>query len=144
MKNAKKHRYTLSVASVTENLETIREFVGRLARETGFDEDSAMQIELAVDEASTNVIKHAYRYNPAHTVDIVVEINSEKMEIVISDRGRGFDINKVPAPDIAKKIAAAKPGGLGIHLMRSLMDEVHFSINPKKQNEVKLVKYLKK
>jgi serine/threonine-protein kinase RsbW len=144
MKNAKRHRYQLSVASATENLELIREFIGRLAREAGFDEDSAMQIELAVDEASTNVIKHAYRYNPAHTVDIIAQFDAEKMEIVISDRGKGFDANNVPAPDIAKKIAAAKPGGLGIHLMRSLMDEVHFSIHPKKRNEVKLVKYLKK
>ena len=144
MKQAKQHRYRLSVASATENLEAIREFVGGLAREAGFDENSAMQIELAVDEASTNVIKHAYRYDPAHTVDIVVKTDAEKMEIVISDRGKGFDVNKIPAPDIAKKIAAAKPGGLGIHLMRSLMDEVHFFINPEKQNKVKLVKYLKK
>jgi len=144
MKNAKRHRYKLSVASATENLETIREFIGRLARGAGFNEEQAMQIELAVDEASTNVIKHAYRFNPTHQVDIVVYTDDEKIEIIISDRGKGFDISKVPTPDIAQNIAAAKAGGLGIHLMRSLMDEVHFSINPKKRNQVKLVKYLRK
>jgi len=139
-----KKKYTLKVSGSTENLEVIREFIHRLASKAGFNEDDASQIELAVDEACTNSIKHAYRYNQQHFLEITVYLDPVKIEVVVSDKGPGFDVSAIPEPDLKAFAMQAKSGGLGIHLMRTLMDEVHFSFHPGKKNQVSLIKYLEK
>ena len=144
MEKHKKQKFTLQVSSAPENLLTIREFISDIAINAGFDLESAEQIQLAVDEACTNVIKHAHRYDIQKTVEINVKLDSQKMEINITDSGKGFDVARVAKPDLEKYIHEAKKGGLGIHLMRSLMDEVHFNFNPGKKNQVSLVKFFKK
>ena len=141
MKKIRKQKFKLKISSVTENLEIIREFINNIATKAGFSEENVDQIELAVDEACTNVIKHAYHYSTKRMLDISVFIDPEKMEIIIIDKGAGFNPNRLPVPDLEKYMRDAKVGGLGIHLMRTLMDEVNFSINPGKKNQVSLVKY---
>jgi len=142
MDRRRRQKYKLKISSITENLEIIREFVNRLALHGGFSQEMADQIELAVDEACTNVIKHAYKYDPKRSIDIAVLLDKTKMEIVISDKGQGFNITELPKPDLEKYVHESRSGGLGIHLMRSLMDEVNFKFHPGKRNEVSLIKYL--
>ena len=142
MKNVRKQKFKLRISSVTENLEIIREFINNIAHKGGFSEESVDQIELAVDEACTNVIKHAYNYSSKRMLDISVFLDNEKIEIIIMDKGSGFNPDSLPIPNLEKYMRVAKVGGLGIHLMRTLMDEVNFSINPGKKNQVSLVKYL--
>lgn len=139
MKKTKK--YTLSVPGVTNNLATIRAFIRRIALKGGFTEDDTEEIELAVDEACTNAMKHAYRFNKEQSIDLEVALDSRKITIQISDRGLGFEADQIKPPDLKKSIMEGKPGGLGIHLMRSLMDEVRFRMNPGKKNTVTLIKY---
>lgn len=144
MGRSERQKFNLKVSSITENLEIIREFIHNLAVKGGFNDEDAYQIELAVDEACTNVIKHAYKFNDRRIIDINVYLYTNKMEINISDKGKGFDLKKLTEPDLKEYAHAAKRGGLGIHLMRSLMDEVNFTFNPEKKNTVSLVKYLTK
>jgi serine/threonine-protein kinase RsbW len=141
MKKTRKQKFKLKISSVTDNLEIIREFINNIAQKAGFNEESVDQIELAVDEACTNVIKHAYKYSRDRMLDIAVSLDQEKIEISIMDKGAGFNPDNLPIPDLEKYMRNAKVGGLGIHLMRTLMDEVNFSINPGKKNQVSLVKY---
>lgn len=143
MKKQKTRQFKLKVASAPENLETIREFIHDIALGAGFDSEAAGQIELAVDEACTNVIKHAHNYEYDKAMELLVLLDTQKMTITITDRGLGFDVNNVTKPDLRKYIHEAKKGGLGIHLMRSLMDEVQFAFNPGIKNRVTMVKFLK-
>ncbi|MBN2426332.1 MAG: ATP-binding protein [Calditrichaceae bacterium] len=140
----KRQKYQLKISSITENLEIIREFVRNLAIRAGFNDEISDQIVLAVDEACTNVIKHAHHYDARRLIELSVFIDKEKMKIIITDKGKGFDIKSLPRPDIKKYVHESKSGGLGIHLMRSLMDEVSFSFQPLKKNQVELVKYFRK
>ena len=142
MNKTRKQKFKLKISSATENLEIIREFINNVATKAGFSGESVDQIELAVDEACTNVIKHAYKYSSNRMLDISVFLDNEKIEIIIMDKGAGFNPDNLPIPNLEKYMRAAKVGGLGIHLMRTLMDEVNFSINPGKKNQVSLVKYL--
>ena len=142
MNKTRKQKFKLKISSVTDNLEIIREFINNIARKGGFSEESVDQIELAVDEACTNAIKHAYKYSSTKMLDISVFLDNEKIEIIIMDKGAGFNPDNLPIPNLEKYMRVAKVGGLGIHLMRTLMDEVNFSINPGKKNQVSLVKYL--
>jgi serine/threonine-protein kinase RsbW len=135
-------RYQLNLTSETENLELIREFVAKIAQKTGLKEIDVNKIELAVDEACANVIKHAYPEDaPSKPIQIRIEVNPGKMLIIVSDKGKGFDVKSVPAVDMNKYLAEMRVGGLGIYLIRNLMDEVEFTMNQGKNNEVRMIKY---
>jgi len=143
MKKLKKYRFKIRFPSSTDNLEMIRDFVRKLALKAGFDDEGADHIALAVDEACTNVIKHAHEYNARRMMDISVRYTNHSFEVTITDKGKGFDPSRMPKPDLDKYMHEARKGGLGIHLMKTLMDEVNYSFNPGVKNQVTLVKYLK-
>ena len=138
---SKKKKYTLQIPARTENLEYIRSFVANIAQKSGFCEDDIYKIELAVDEACSNVIKHAYKNGKKNGIDIEIAVDGKKLTIVITDHGVGFDLNKILKKDMDKYIAEMKPGGLGIHLIRTLMDEVAFESVPGEKTVVKMSKY---
>lgn len=137
----RKAKYCLKIPSQTDNLELIREFVSRIATKAGLDSDDVNKIELAVDEACANVIKHAYKKDEKHPIDIAIEIDYNKFTVIVTDKGKGFDIKKIKTPDMREYLAEMRVGGLGIFLMRSLMDEVDFDVKPGGKNQVKMVKY---
>ena len=109
-----------------------------------FNEETQEQIALSVDEACTNVIKHAHHHNARRLMDIKIETDANKIKITITDKGKGFDITKLQDPDIEKYIKESKHGGLGIYLIKTLMDEVNYEFNPGVKNQVQLTKYLQK
>ncbi len=139
MPQAKK-KYQLRIPSQTDNLELIREFVSRVARKVGFKDDAISKIELAVDEACANVIEHAYQKNDKKNIDVAIQIDYQKFTIIITDHGRGFDPKKIKTPDMKEYLAQMRVGGLGIYLMRTLMDEIDFNVHPKR-NQVIMSKY---
>lgn len=139
-----KEKFRLRTPSRTENLELIRDFVSRIAQKVGFNEDDIYNIELAVDEACTNVIKHAYDKNKQKDIDVVVEVGDDKFTVVISDRGKGFDPNTIKGINMTTYLSQMRVGGLGIHLMRLLMDKVEYDIRPGVRTRVKMTKYVNK
>ena len=138
-----KIEYKLRIPSQTENLEIIRFFVGKVAEKVGFAEDDVGKIELAVDEACTNVMKHAYTETVKDkTLDVAILIDYQKLTLVVTDHGKGFNPDKIQPPDMKEYLAELRVGGLGIFLMRTLMDEVDYDIKPGLRNQVRMVKYL--
>ena len=136
--------YQLRIPSETDNLELIREFVSKLAEKVGFNSDDVGKIELACDEACTNVMKHAYspdQQNRKKSLDIVIQIDFDKLTLIVTDHGKGFDPKSIKMPDMREYLAQLKVGGLGIYLMRTLMDEVDYEMQPGVKNQVKMVKY---
>jgi serine/threonine-protein kinase RsbW len=136
-------KYTLKIPSQTDNLEIIRDFIYKIAEKNGLSDEIAGSIELAVDEACTNVIKHAYSFNEKENVRITVNISSKKITISIVDKGSGFNPETFKINNIDSRINERKSSGYGIYLMQKLMDEVDFDIHPDQKNEVRLIKYLK-
>ena len=132
----------LHIQSQTEKLNLVRDFVSAAAQKFGFDEETIGKIILAVDEACTNIIKHSYGYGPHHDIDIEIGQDGKKFEIIITHRGKSFDPGAVRTPDMKEYLSHFRRGGLGIHLMRSLMDVVEYTTLPDQSNVVRLVKYL--
>jgi len=137
----KKDVFHLKIQSDTKNLAIIRNFVFNAALKAGFDNESANKIELSVDEACSNVIRHSYKLKSDHYLDITISIDQKKFVITISDKGKGFDPQGIKEPDMEEYISKLKVGGLGIYMMRTLMDEVEYDIRPGDKNRVKMVKY---
>lgn len=134
-------RFRLKIPSVTENLQLIRDFVIKIADNAGFNNENQEKIALAVDEACTNVIKHAHKFDSNRLIDIFVQTDANKIKITITDKGRGFDLRNVKDPDLKKYVKESRHGGLGIYLIKTLMDDVHFEFNPGVKNQVQLTKY---
>ena len=133
---------TLQIESRTERLIVVRDFVSEAAREFGFPDEDISKIALAVDEACTNVIKHAYKFDPAKKLTISVKRGNGAFEVSIQDTGRRFNPTILQPPDMKEYLTHFRRGGLGVHLMKALMDKVEYNFEPGKPNEVRLVKYL--
>lgn len=132
----------LTVPGRFEYLAQIAEFVTRVARDAGLTDDDVFHVEMAVDEACSNVIEHAY----ARTVgEIELTCNIPeygRLDVVIHDQGQSFDPEMVPQPNVGDgaSLDAMQDGGLGLYFMRKLMDEVRFSFSPGYGNTLYMVK----
>lgn len=136
--------FTLDVPSTTQNLALIREFVTRVAEQAGLSETEVGQLELAVDEACANVIEHAYGDDKTKQVMVRAIFDEDALRIHVIDTGKGFDPTQVQEQELKDLIAKRKTGGLGMRLIKTLMDEVHYDIEPGKRNELRMVKKLRK
>ena len=131
--------YRITVNASTENLAEVRNFVAQHASEQGFTKEQISDLQLAVDEAYTNIIKHAYQNNPNEHVEIDLSFDPDKLCISLFDSGTSFSPKNYNLPNIRKKIKERKRGGLGVYLIHQLMDSVSYHANSDK-NEIRLCK----
>jgi serine/threonine-protein kinase RsbW len=127
-------------AAKFEFLDEIREFVGGVARQGGFSDKDVYNIQLATDEAASNMIEHSYENIQDGVIDLSCGMESDQIRIVLIDYGEPFDPSAIPLPDLKADLSDRKIGGLGIFLMRKLMDEVHYEPRPDKSNVLTMIK----
>ena len=132
----------MHIGSRTEELIAVREFVSQAAQKFGFNDEEVSKIALAVDEACTNVIKHAYKFDPSKKITVTVRGENSELEVCIRDSGLRFNPSELRSPDMKEYLSHYRRGGLGVYLMKSLMDKVEYDIRAGKQNEVRMVKFL--
>lgn len=121
-------------------LDEIREIVGEAARQVGFSDKEIYSIQLAADEASSNIIEHAYAGIPGGKLEIEISTTDKELKIVMRDQGRSFNPASVPEPNIKADLSERKIGGLGMYLMRKLMDEVSYESSPANGNILTMIK----
>ena len=136
--------FSLMVPSSTENLALIREFVSAVGEQAGFGEQDVMRLQLAVDEACANVIEHAYDLEATHEVTIRAVMDDDALCFEVVDHGKGFDPARIDELQLDQLIKDRRSGGLGLRLIRSVMDDVQYQIVPGEKNELRMVKRLKK
>lgn len=131
---------TVQYAAKFEYLDEIREFVGDIARAGGFSDKDVYNIQLATDEAASNIIEHAYEKISDGILELSCGMQDDAIKITLIDRGESFDPSEVPLPDLKADLSDRKIGGLGIFLMRKLMDEVHYEPKSDKSNVLTMIK----
>ena len=136
--------FALQVPSSTENLAMIRDFVNGFGTRAGFPASEVAKLEMAVDEACANVIEHAYGPGIMKEVIIRAVVDEDTVQIEVIDTGKGFDPGEISQKDVDQLVAERKSGGLGMRLMKTLMDEVHYEVIPGQKNELRMIKRLKK
>lgn len=134
-------RHHLQIPAATRELEHIRNFVSGHARRFGFPEQAVDDIRLAVDEACTNIIKHAYESRKGQEIRVFVEVYPREMVFSIIDSGKPFDPANYPVPTLQEQLQQKKRGGYGLVLMRRLMDRVEYH-KTNSHNELRLTKRL--
>jgi anti-sigma regulatory factor (Ser/Thr protein kinase) len=126
--------------ATVEDLGSIRAFVRDAAREMDVPPDVEPDLLIAVDEMVTNVVVHGYGRSGGW-IEVFVSRTADQLTIRIRDRGPIFDPTRRAAPDLTLDLDHRAPGGLGIHLARSSMDEmIHRAMDD--GNELTLVKAL--
>jgi serine/threonine-protein kinase RsbW len=123
-----------------KNLEKICDFVTDCACHAGLTEEEVYAVQLAVDEATTNIIEHGYGQECPSRIDITCESTDDGIKVVIYDDAAPFDPSSIPDPEINVALEDVKPRGLGIYFMRKMMDEVHYESSPDKGNTLTMIK----
>jgi anti-sigma regulatory factor (Ser/Thr protein kinase) len=127
-------------AAKFEFLDEIREYVGEIARKGGFGKKDVYNIQLATDEAASNIIEHAYDGVADGVLDLSCSMEKDVIKIILIDYGEPFDPSAIPMPDLKADLSERKIGGLGIFLMHKLMDEVHYEPRADKSNVLTMTK----
>jgi sigma-B regulation protein RsbU (phosphoserine phosphatase) len=123
-----------------DQLDAIREFVGRIARSASMDDRDVYAVQLAVDEACSNIIEHAYDGVTDGKIEITCVYRQNELCIYLRDWGNPFDPSIATEPDLSVDLSERRVGGLGIFLIRKMMDEVRYDSEPDRGNLLKLVK----
>ena len=123
-----------------EYLRLIRATIDQVCQIAGFNRLESSKIVLAVDEACSNVIRHAYLGEPDKEIYIKCTIEKKLLRIRIVDHGIQVDPKKIkPRP-----LDEIRPGGLGVHLIKSVMDRVRYKNLADSGNELTMIKYMTK
>lgn len=117
-----KNKLHLVVPSDPTYLSIIRKNVDHMITGVGYTDKEMRKIILAVDEAMSNVIKHAYEHDTSKTIELDVSVGSGKLSIKIRDYGKKPDVSKIKPRDVAD----IRPGGLGTHFLKEVMSKVHY------------------
>jgi len=115
-----------------ENLSVIADFISSSMSQLGI-EAGVFEVQTAVDEACTNIIKYAYS-EEGGVITITCESQDNDFVVTIRDNGKPFDPSSVPPPDLEADLDKRRIGGLGIYLMKKLMDDVSYSFDARKGN----------
>ena len=135
-------KYNISIACEKSNLQRIRTFVIEVLRSQQLPELDVHSMVLAVDEVCANMMIHSNNCSPDHSIEVIIYTdNKDKVVFDIIDNGRGFDIRDFPEPDISEIIKMKKKGGVGLMLVKRIMDEIDF-IRKDKNSIVRLTKFL--
>lgn len=118
-------RFELKVVGILENLSLIGDFISDSMIASGLDARKIFEVQLAVDEACTNIIKYGYT-DETGTIDIICCMRNGEFVVVIKDEGKPFDPTSVQPPDLNASLEERQIGGLGVHLIKSMMDEVRY------------------
>ncbi|GIV36447.1 MAG: hypothetical protein KatS3mg032_0826 [Cyclobacteriaceae bacterium] len=136
-----KHSY--KVGCSIQNLRGIREFIRNALRSYGLSEMHISELVLAVDEMSSNLMIHAHQCNPDDLFELTVEVKDNRIIFELIDKKNVFDINAFSEPTLNELISEKRKGGLGIRLVKSIMDSVEYH-NRNGQNVCRLIKKFSK
>ena len=119
-------KHHISLHNDIEEIPLLAEFVDQVCADGGVDASMVMSLNLAIEEAVTNVMVYAYPEGTTGMVDVEAETDGGMLTFVISDGGKAFDPTRQERADITLGVEERPIGGLGIFLVREIMDEVAY------------------
>lgn len=133
--------FQLTVPARAENLAKIAEFITEWGTKLNLTDREKYYLQLAVDEAATNIIQHAYGPDREGPIIVTCSQHNDDLVITLHDYGRPFDPDAVPLPDVSAPLEERPEGGLGLFFIRKIMDEVQFKFDPQTGNTLTMIKH---
>jgi serine/threonine-protein kinase RsbW len=139
-KHAREHK--IIVASKLENLNKIGNFVADIGRQLALPKDFIFDVRVAVDEACTNVIQHAYSCKTDKPISVGCRLRNREFIVRIRDFGQPFAPDSIARPRIDTPLQERRLGGLGMQLIKKLMNRVKYRFDERRGNELTMMKRL--
>ena len=118
---------SLLIATDLDELQKVNAAIEEIAAEENWSPDVTFQIGLAIEELGVNIVNYGHDDDKAHEISIVISSEDEAITIEIEDDGNAFDpLQDAPEPDLDAEVEDRTVGGLGIYLVRTMMDEVRY------------------
>ena len=132
--------YKYKVGCSIENLKGVRDFIRHSLKNHGVSDIEISEMVLAIDEMCSNLMIHAHHCNPDDLFEInILVANNDPIVFELVDDGTVFDINEFAEPPIDNIVHQKRKGGLGIRLVKSIMDKVEYHVS-KERNICRLIK----
>jgi anti-sigma regulatory factor (Ser/Thr protein kinase) len=128
----------IKIPSEPKFLKIVRAAMNHICETMGFSQDDTNNITLAVDEACSNIIKHAYCGSTGKPIQVTCTLYKNRLEILLKDFGKKANIDEIKS----RQLDDVRPGGLGVHLIKSVMDIVKYNNQDEEGNQLQLVKYI--
>ena len=119
-------RKELKLKNQMSELERVNRFVEEIGEELGLDMELQMNLNLVMEEMVVNVISSAYPEGTTADIELVAETDGKELKFVLSDRGREFDPTLRGDPDMDVNPADRDLGGMGIYIVKNIMNEVTY------------------
>ncbi|MBN1155189.1 ATP-binding protein [candidate division KSB1 bacterium] len=129
----------LTIPAKPKYLRIIRMTIRYICKTLNLNSGETNLIILAVDEACSNIIKHAYKgptHQPIHISCVMFE---DRIEFILEDQGERANLDEIKS----RQLDDIRPGGLGVHLIKTVMDVVTYETNVERGNSLKMIKFLK-
>ena len=131
----------LRITNEARNLSLVRKAVVGFLEKSAFDERLRGHLVLAIDESVANVIEHAYGRDRG-LLEINLELDEERLRVRVRDQGEPFVPTDAKILDLNEHLRLGLDGGLGLFLMRKVMDEVRYSSTSRYTNELDMIKFV--
>jgi anti-sigma regulatory factor (Ser/Thr protein kinase) len=138
---ALRHVFTVTLANRLDEIERLSQAFNEFADEHAMPVAARRSGSVVLDELINNAISYAFRDDAEHRIDVRVELDERRLVITVSDDGLPFNPLEIEPPDTALSLDERRTGGLGVHLVRNMMDEVSYD-RQSDRNVVTLVMYL--
>ncbi|MBC6401161.1 MAG: ATP-binding protein [Ekhidna sp.] len=129
----------LTIVCSKDELIKVRQFTSDALDEESVPDLQAHKLVLAVDEVCANLIIHANNCDPINKIEFNIEFRPTQIMFTFKDKGVGFDINEYECPSMDKLVSTRRQGGLGLMLVKRIMDKIEFSTE-KNHNICRLIK----
>ena len=131
---------SLCIESDLGELERLHDAVAELGEAGDWPPDLVYQVDLVLEELIVNTVNYGYDDDARHEIEVMLTSDEDAFTVEIIDDGQAFNpLNDAPEPDLDARIEDRPIGGLGVHLMRVMMDEVHYR-RKKNKNHLTLIK----
>src|SRR5690349_5890446 len=119
-------RLSLTLANRRDEVSRLVDRVEIFGRSHGLVADDIHAVQLLLDEVVFNIIRHAYDDVAAHDIGVSLSLKGSRLKIEIEDDGKPYDPTTTPAPNLDLPIDERPIGGLGVHIVRSLVESMHY------------------
>lgn len=128
----------IKLPSDPQFLKIIRSGISHISEICSLSDEECNQVTIAVDEAASNIIKHTYGGKKDQTILVKFRLSDDRLEVILRDYGKKID----PKTIKSRNLDDIRPGGLGVHLIKTAMDEVSYDNSPEIGNVLTMAKYL--
>ncbi len=117
---------SLVVKNDLAEIPRLAKFVSAFCGRHGLSQDAEFDLTLALDEILVNVIRHGYQDQGSHEIGLSFALDAGELTVSVEDDAAPFNPLEAPPPNLNLPLEERRPGGLGIHLVKNLMDELHY------------------